>query len=94
LLAGKFAGENIPEPHPKDSDTFVTKRINKLVEMEFVTALAELGKSESMGAKEQVARVLLAFVEDQSHRGTVISQVKGLLKLATLHLCLPLTTLQ
>lgn len=74
-FAGKFAGENIPEPHEMDHETFVLKRTKKLVAMDFVHALAELAKSESLGAKEQVSRVLLAFVEDQSHRGTVISQV-------------------
>lgn len=46
-----------------------------LIQAKFVTALVELGKSESEGTKEQVARVLLAFVEEQSHRGIVIAEV-------------------
>eukprot|EP00049_Salpingoeca_infusionum_P007555 m.122848 g.122848 ORF g.122848 m.122848 type:complete len:1015 (+) comp13742_c1_seq1:230-3274(+) len=71
---GKFAGENIPEPHEKDGQEFVLKRVQKLVDYHFVTALVELSKSESEGTREQVARVLLAFCENQANRGVVIAE--------------------
>lgn len=81
---GKYAGEHIPEPHPADAEEFVLQRIDRLVERGFVEALVELAKAESEGAKEQVARVLLAFVTDQKHRGAVVAQggAKALLPLA------------
>eukprot|EP00056_Hartaetosiga_gracilis_P005802 m.89143 g.89143 ORF g.89143 m.89143 type:complete len:1024 (+) comp12287_c0_seq2:79-3150(+) len=71
---GKFAGENIPEPHELDAAEFVLKRVDVLVKHKFVTALVALGKTESEAAKEQVARVLLAMTEDQKNRGVVVAQ--------------------
>ncbi|EGD75329.1 hypothetical protein PTSG_06979 [Salpingoeca rosetta] len=81
---GKFAGENIPEPHEKDADEFVQKRVDRLVEHGFVTALVQLSKTQSEGTREQVARVLLALTEKQQHRGTVVAQggARVLLELA------------
>ncbi|EDQ85525.1 uncharacterized protein MONBRDRAFT_34234 [Monosiga brevicollis MX1] len=81
---GKYVGEQIPEPHAKDSDAFVQKRVEVLLKHDFVYALTVLAQSQSEGVREQVARVLLAMVENPSHRGMVISQggAKALLPLA------------
>eukprot|EP00043_Microstomoeca_roanoka_P011215 m.105726 g.105726 ORF g.105726 m.105726 type:complete len:1030 (+) comp15129_c0_seq1:201-3290(+) len=81
---GKFAGENLPEPHEKDANEFVLKRIDTLVKEKFVTALVQLAKSESEGTREQVARVLFAMTEKQENRGVVVAQggAKALLDLA------------
>eukprot|EP01147_Barroeca_monosierra_P000825 gene825-4105_t len=81
---GKFAGENIPEPHEKDADDFVALRVDTLIKRNFVTALVQLAKSQSDGTREQIARVLLAMAEKQDHRGVIIAQggARALLELA------------
>jgi hypothetical protein len=84
MRSGKFAGEQIPEPHPRDATDAVAARISVLLKEGFVEALVILAKSESDITREQVARVFLALVEDPKHRGLVIQQggVKALLPLA------------
>lgn len=81
---GKLAGENIPEPSPKDSAEFVDKRVQILIDSHFVTGLVTLSKTESEACKEQIARVFLGMIWETKNRGIVIQQggAKALLPLA------------
>lgn len=81
---GKYAGENIPKEHEFDQEKYVTQRVAVLLQEGAVPALVAIGSCDSLQAKEQVARVLLALSVDQANRGVVVQQggAKCLLSLA------------
>ncbi|XP_054162334.1 protein unc-45 homolog B-like, partial [Oppia nitens] len=80
----KFAKQHVPEDHPKDDMTFVEKRCQVLCNLQVVSALIALTKSQSKTSREMIARVFNAFCEFRDLRGIVVQQggVKALLKLA------------
>ncbi|XP_067091141.1 protein unc-45 homolog A [Osmerus mordax] len=77
----KYAKQHVPEEHPKDSPSFVEKRLSKLLEAGVVSALVCMVKHESPAltesCRECIARVFLAVVERQEDRGTVVAQGGG-----------------
>uniref|UniRef100_A0A668AW86 Unc-45 myosin chaperone A n=1 Tax=Myripristis murdjan TaxID=586833 RepID=A0A668AW86_9TELE len=77
----KYAKQHVPEEHPKDSPSFVEKRLVKLLEAGVVSALVCMVKQESPAltesCRECIARVFLALVERQEDRGTVVAQGAG-----------------
>ena len=80
----KFAKQHVPEDHLKDSQEFVEKRCRLLCELQVVTALVALTKSQSKTSREMISRVFNAICEQQDCRGIVVQQggVKALLKLS------------
>lgn len=82
---GKYAGENVPKEHELDGDHYVKKRVSCLLKVGIVPALLDLATVESDAIHEQVSRVFLALVEQNTNRGTVIQQggVKLLLPLTS-----------
>lgn len=82
---GKYAGENVPQEHELDAETYVRKRVKVLLEGGVVGCLMEMTSLQSSGIDELVSRVLLAVCEEMGHRGAVIQQggVKALISLAT-----------
>uniref|UniRef100_A0AAY4BG94 UNC-45/Cro1/She4 central domain-containing protein n=1 Tax=Denticeps clupeoides TaxID=299321 RepID=A0AAY4BG94_9TELE len=85
----KYAKQHVPEEHPKDAQSFVEKRLLKLLQAGVVSALVCMVKQESPAltdaCKECIARVFLALVERQEDRGMVVAQGggKALIPLAT-----------
>ncbi|KAK3558469.1 hypothetical protein QTP86_018124 [Hemibagrus guttatus] len=85
----KYAKQHVPEEHPKDAQSFVEKRLVKLLEAGVVSALVCMVKQESPAltdtCRECIARVFLALVERQEDRGMVVAQGggKALLPLAS-----------
>ncbi|KAG5273944.1 hypothetical protein AALO_G00157460 [Alosa alosa] len=85
----KYAKQHVPEEHPKDTQSYVEKRLVKLLEAGVVSALTCMVKQESPAltesCRECIARVFLALVERQEDRGTVVAQGggKALLPLVT-----------
>ncbi|XP_030621804.1 protein unc-45 homolog A isoform X1 [Chanos chanos] len=77
----KYAKQHVPEEHPKDAQSFVEKRLVKLLEAGVVSALVCMVKQESPAmtdsCRECIARVFLALVERQEDRGTVVAQGGG-----------------
>ncbi|KAK9874417.1 hypothetical protein WA026_002764 [Henosepilachna vigintioctopunctata] len=84
LELAKFAKQHIPETHELDDPDFITKRIIVLGKEGVTSALVALSKTESLNAKELIARVFNALCSEQELRGIVVSQggVRVLLKLA------------
>lgn len=82
---GKYAGENVPQEHELDAESYVKKRVKVLLEGGVVSCLVGMTSLQSSGIDELVSRVLLAVCEEMGHRGAVIQQggVKALLSLAT-----------
>lgn len=80
----KFAKQHVPEEHPKDAKEYIDNRCRRLCELQVVTALVALTKSQSKTSREMISRVFNAFCELQELRGIVVQQggVKALLKLA------------
>jgi hypothetical protein len=80
----KFSKQHVPEDHPKDAKEFVDKRCKLLCEMQIVTALVALCKSQSKTSREMISRVFNAICEHQELRGVVVQQggAKVLIKLA------------
>uniref|UniRef100_A0A8C1GL21 UNC-45/Cro1/She4 central domain-containing protein n=1 Tax=Cyprinus carpio TaxID=7962 RepID=A0A8C1GL21_CYPCA len=77
----KYAKQHVPEEHPKDAQSFVGKRVVKLLEAGVVSALVCMVKQESPvlteACRECIARVILALVERQEDRGLVVAQGGG-----------------
>ncbi|KAL6474161.1 hypothetical protein MHYP_G00177220 [Metynnis hypsauchen] len=77
----KYAKQHVPEEHPKDAQSFVEKRVVKLLEAGVVSALVCMVKQESPTltetCRECIARVFLALVERQEDRGMVVAQGGG-----------------
>ncbi|TRY87256.1 hypothetical protein DNTS_031757 [Danionella cerebrum] len=77
----KYAKQHIPEEHPKDAQSYVEKRLVKLLEAGVVSALVCMVKQESPAlteaCRECIARVILALVERQEDRGLVVAQGGG-----------------
>ena len=80
----KFAKQHVPEDHPKDAKEYVDNRCRRLCDLQVVTALVALTKSQSKTSREMISRVFNAVCELQELRGIVVQQggVKALLKLA------------
>jgi len=80
----KFAKQPLPQPHEKDSEDFIKKRIDTLMENGLITALVNFTKVKSKNTQEMMARIFHAVVEDVGLRGKVVAQggVKTLLPLA------------
>uniref|UniRef100_A0A8C2F4Y0 Protein unc-45 homolog B n=1 Tax=Cyprinus carpio TaxID=7962 RepID=A0A8C2F4Y0_CYPCA len=77
----KYAKQHVPEEHPKDVQSFVEKRVVKLLEAGVVSAMVCMVKQESPAlteaCRECIARVILALVERQEDRGLVVAQGGG-----------------
>ncbi|XP_067293351.1 protein unc-45 homolog A isoform X2 [Pseudorasbora parva] len=77
----KYAKQHVPEEHPKDAQSFVEKRVVKLLEAGVVSALVCMVKQESPAlteaCRECIARVILALVERHEDRGLVVAQGGG-----------------
>ncbi|XP_074656481.1 protein unc-45 homolog B-like [Tubulanus polymorphus] len=85
LELAKFAKHHVPEEHEKDKEEFIKERIKKLVSAGVSSSLVALASgTESDNTKELIARVFLAIVTEQEHRGVCVQQgaAKVLLSLA------------
>ena len=80
----KFAKQHIPEEHPKDDKKYIDERCKVLCQMEVITALVALSKTESKTSREMISRVFNSICENKELRGTVVQQggAKALIKLA------------
>ena len=87
----KFAKQPVPEDHEKDGPKFVKTRIQKLIQSGLVTLLTKLVGQQTnkekleasnsifitAGMRELITRLVHKAAEDQSLRGTIVSQGGG-----------------
>ena len=73
----KYAKQPLPEPHEKDGESYVKKRIHALMEHGLVVALVNFSKTESQNTREMMARIFHAIVEEVLLRGKVVAQGGG-----------------
>uniref|UniRef100_A0A8C0I1Q0 Unc-45 myosin chaperone B n=1 Tax=Balaenoptera musculus TaxID=9771 RepID=A0A8C0I1Q0_BALMU len=77
----KFSKQHVPEEHPKDKKDFVDKRVNRLLKVGVISALACMVKADNAiltdQTKELLARVFLALCDNPKDRGTIVAQGGG-----------------
>ncbi|KAK4877862.1 hypothetical protein RN001_010368 [Aquatica leii] len=70
----QFAKQHVPQEHELDDADFVSKRVSILGQLNVASALVALSNTESVNAKELIARVFNALCSETEIRGSVVQQ--------------------